>query len=124
VTVPDPALVVLVGPTSSGKSSWAAARYRAQEIVSSDALRGVVGSGELDVEASVDAFALLDQIVAARSRRGLTTVVEGRPAQAGRSPSYRAARLSALITPRSDAWTIDSLTPTPQSTRSPTSISR
>ena len=37
---------------------------------------------------------------------------------------YRAARFSALITPRSDASTIDSLMPTPHSTRSPTSISR
>src|ERR1022692_19559 len=36
----------------------------------------------------------------------------------------RATRLSALITPRSDACTIDSLMPTPHSTRSPTWISR
>ncbi len=75
MTVPDPALVVLVGPTSSGKSTWATGRYRAQEIVSSDALRDVVGSGELDIEASVDAFALLDLIVAARTRRGLAASV-------------------------------------------------
>ena len=36
----------------------------------------------------------------------------------------RAARFSALITARSEARTIDSLIPTPQYTRSPTSISR
>ncbi len=35
-----------------------------------------------------------------------------------------AARLSALITARSEARTIDSLMPTPQYTRSPISISR
>jgi alkanesulfonate monooxygenase SsuD/methylene tetrahydromethanopterin reductase-like flavin-dependent oxidoreductase (luciferase family)/predicted kinase len=74
--LPDPALVVLVGPAGSGKSTWAATRYRAQEVVSSDQLRGVVGSGEYDLDASADAFALLDQIVAARLRRGLTTVVD------------------------------------------------
>jgi alkanesulfonate monooxygenase SsuD/methylene tetrahydromethanopterin reductase-like flavin-dependent oxidoreductase (luciferase family)/predicted kinase len=74
--LPDPALVVLVGASGSGKSHWAAARYRAQEVVSSDYLRSVVGSGEHDLDASVDAFALLDQIVAARLRRGLTTVVD------------------------------------------------
>jgi alkanesulfonate monooxygenase SsuD/methylene tetrahydromethanopterin reductase-like flavin-dependent oxidoreductase (luciferase family) len=45
-------------------------------VVSSDQLRAVVGSGEHDLEASADAFALLDQIVAARVRRGLTTVVD------------------------------------------------
>jgi alkanesulfonate monooxygenase SsuD/methylene tetrahydromethanopterin reductase-like flavin-dependent oxidoreductase (luciferase family)/predicted kinase len=76
VTVPDPALVVLVGPSGSGKSTWAAARYRPAEIVCSDQLRGVVGSGEYDLDASADAFALLDQIVAARLRRGLNTVVD------------------------------------------------
>ena len=58
--LPDPALIVLVGPSGSGKSTWAAARYRADEIVSSDALRGVVGSGPYDLDASSDAFALLE----------------------------------------------------------------
>ena len=75
-TIPDPALVVLAGPSGSGKSTWAQARYRQAEIVSSDRLRAVVGSGEQDLDASADAFALLDQIVAARLRRGLTTVVD------------------------------------------------
>jgi alkanesulfonate monooxygenase SsuD/methylene tetrahydromethanopterin reductase-like flavin-dependent oxidoreductase (luciferase family)/predicted kinase len=74
--IPDPALVVLVGASGSGKSTWAAARYRAVEIVSSDRLRAIVGSGEHDLDASVDAFAVLDQIVSARLRRGLTTVVD------------------------------------------------
>src|SRR5258708_26274958 len=76
VTVPDPALVVLAVPSGSGKSTWAAARYRQAEIVCSDQLRGIVGSGEHDLDASADAFALLDQIVAARLRRGLNTVVD------------------------------------------------
>jgi alkanesulfonate monooxygenase SsuD/methylene tetrahydromethanopterin reductase-like flavin-dependent oxidoreductase (luciferase family)/predicted kinase len=74
--LPDPALVVLVGPSGSGKSTWAAARYRPAEVVSSDALRGVVGSGPHDLDASDEAFALLETIVAARVRRGLSTVVD------------------------------------------------
>ena len=74
--IPDPALVVLVGPSGSGKSTWAAARYLPREIVSSDQLRAVVGSGEHDLDASADAFSLLDQIVAARVRRRLSTVVD------------------------------------------------
>jgi alkanesulfonate monooxygenase SsuD/methylene tetrahydromethanopterin reductase-like flavin-dependent oxidoreductase (luciferase family)/predicted kinase len=76
VDLPDPALVVLVGPSGSGKSTWAARRYRAVEIVSSDALRAVVGSGEHDLAASVDAFGLLEQVVVARVGRRLTTVVD------------------------------------------------
>jgi alkanesulfonate monooxygenase SsuD/methylene tetrahydromethanopterin reductase-like flavin-dependent oxidoreductase (luciferase family)/predicted kinase len=74
--IPDPALLVLVGASGSGKSTWAAERYLPQEIVSSDRLRAVVGTGEHDQEASVDAFALLDAIIAARARRGLTTVID------------------------------------------------
>ena len=74
--IPDPALVVLVGTAGSGKSHWAARHYRAEEIVSADQLRGVVGSGPADLDASTDAFALLDSIVAARAGRGLTVVVD------------------------------------------------
>ena len=74
--LPDPALVLLVGASGSGKSTWAAGRYRAVEVVSSDALRAVVGSGSADLDASADAFRLLDQIVEGRARRGLTVVVD------------------------------------------------
>jgi len=87
--LPDPALVVLVGAAGSGKSTWAASRYRAQEIVSSDELRGIVGSGPHDLDASVDALALLDQIVAGRLRRGLTTVVD----TLGLDPERRSSHL-------------------------------
>ncbi len=76
MSLPDPALVVLVGPSGSGKSAWAAEHYRPHEVVSSDRLRSLVGSGEHDLDASADAFALLDQILGARLRRGLTAVVD------------------------------------------------
>jgi alkanesulfonate monooxygenase SsuD/methylene tetrahydromethanopterin reductase-like flavin-dependent oxidoreductase (luciferase family)/predicted kinase len=76
VTLPDPAVVVLVGPSGSGKSAWAAAHYRREEIVSSDALRGVVGSGPHDLDATDDAFDLLERVVAARTGRRLTTVID------------------------------------------------
>ncbi|HVK24834.1 MAG TPA: LLM class flavin-dependent oxidoreductase [Actinokineospora sp.] len=74
--LPDPALVVLVGASGSGKSTWARERFRAAEIVSSDELRGIAGSGPNDIDASADAFSLLDQIVDARLGRRLTTVVD------------------------------------------------
>jgi alkanesulfonate monooxygenase SsuD/methylene tetrahydromethanopterin reductase-like flavin-dependent oxidoreductase (luciferase family)/predicted kinase len=72
----DPSLVILVGPSGSGKSTWASERFRPEEIVSSDHLRAIVGSGENDLDASAEAFTLLDQIVAARLRRRLMTVVD------------------------------------------------
>jgi alkanesulfonate monooxygenase SsuD/methylene tetrahydromethanopterin reductase-like flavin-dependent oxidoreductase (luciferase family)/predicted kinase len=95
--IPDPALVVLVGPSGSGKSAWAAGQYAPREVVSSDQLRAVVGSGEHDLDASADAFALLDQIVAARTRRRLTTVIDTLGLDAGRRLAYlELARKSGL----------------------------
>ena len=98
--LPDPALVVLVGASGSGQVHLGRrGRYRREEVVSSDALRGVVGSGPHDLDASEDAFALLEPIVAARLGRGLATVVDTlgtrrrtAPALAGRRPRRRPAR--------------------------------
>ena len=74
--LPDPSLVVLVGPSGSGKSTWAEQHFVGAQIVSSDRLRSVVGSGEDDLSASADAFALLERIVATRLAKRLTTVVD------------------------------------------------
>ncbi|MGD9990306.1 LLM class flavin-dependent oxidoreductase [Pseudonocardia sp.] len=93
--LPDPALVVLVGPAGAGKSTWAAARYRDAEIVSSDALRARVGTGPADLDAGDDAFAVLEAIVAARLRRGLTTVVDTLGLDAGRRRAWLAAGRAA-----------------------------
>lgn len=87
--LPDPAMVVLAGAAGSGKSHWAAARFRTPEIVSSDALRAVVGSGPADLDATPEAFDLLDQIVAARTRRGLTTVIDTLGLDPDRRRDYR-----------------------------------
>ena len=99
--LPDPALVVLVGASGSGKSTWARARYREQEVVSSDALRGVVGSGPHDLDASADAFAVLETVVAARLGRGLTTVVDTLGLDEARRRAWlaaaRAAGLPAVV---------------------------
>jgi F420-dependent oxidoreductase-like protein len=74
--LPDPCVVILVGPGASGKTTWADATFPADAIVSSDRLRALVGAGEDDITASADAFMLLDRVVAARLGRGLTTVID------------------------------------------------
>ena len=73
--LPSPCLVVLVGPAGSGKSKWATEHF-AGRVIGSDALRALAGEGEDDLRASVDAFALLDDVVERRLRRRLTTVVD------------------------------------------------
>ena len=77
------------GPAASGKSTWATAHFPPSTVVSSDALRGVVGAGEDDIAASADAFALLDEIVARRVARGLTTVVDTTGMDADRRARWR-----------------------------------
>ena len=56
--LPDPCLVVLVGPAGCGKSTWAARSFRPDQIVSSDRLRALVGTGERDQRAGTAAFAM------------------------------------------------------------------
>ncbi len=85
-TLPAPCLVVLVGPVASGKSTWARQTFAPEQIVSSDALRAVVGDSPHDLAASTDAFAVLDDIVARRMRRRLTTAVD----TLGLDPAMRA----------------------------------
>jgi F420-dependent oxidoreductase-like protein len=89
IRLPDPCLVVLVGATGSGKSHWAAAWFDAEQVVSSDRLRAVVGTGERDQRASRDAFEVLDLIVEKRLRRGLTTVIDSTGLDAKRRAAWR-----------------------------------
>ncbi|MBC8092698.1 MAG: AAA family ATPase, partial [Pseudonocardia sp.] len=81
--------MVLAGPSGSGKSTWAATHFAADQIVSSDRLRAVVGSGEDDIAASTDAFALLEEIVTRRVVRRLTTVIDTTGLDAARRTRWR-----------------------------------
>ena len=76
VRLAEGSLVVLVGPPASGKSTWAASQFPPHQVVSSDGLRAVVGTGEHDQRASKDAFDVLDLVIERRLRRRLTTVVD------------------------------------------------
>jgi F420-dependent oxidoreductase-like protein len=95
--LPSPCLVVLAGPVASGKSTWAAEHFPPDAVVSSDRLRALVGAGEDDIAASADALALLDDVVARRAARRLTTVVDTTGLDAGKRATWlRLARAHAL----------------------------
>ncbi|MEV2274290.1 polynucleotide kinase-phosphatase [Nocardiopsis sp. NPDC049922] len=81
--VPEMGLVVLVGVSGSGKSTFAARHFLPTQVVSSDHCRGVVSDDPNDQGASADAFALLHTIVDIRLRRGLLTVVDATNVQRG-----------------------------------------
>ncbi|MER5887057.1 polynucleotide kinase-phosphatase [Streptomyces sp. NPDC001941] len=74
--VTDLSLVVLVGATGSGKSSFARKHFKPTEVVSSDFCRGLVADDENDQSASRDAFDVLHYIVGKRLAAGRLTVVD------------------------------------------------
>ena len=76
ISVPDLSLVVLVGVSGSGKSTFAATHFGPFETVSSDFCRGLVSNDETSQEATADAFDVLAYIVAKRLDAGLLTVVD------------------------------------------------
>lgn len=76
LTIPELSLVVLIGSTGSGKSTFAHKHFRSTAVVSSDACRGIVSDDENDQAATPEAFALLHHIAGTRLRLGLRTVVD------------------------------------------------
>lgn len=76
IELPELCLVALVGPTSSGKSSFAAAHFRPTEVLSSDAFRALVSDDENSLEATADAFESLYFVAAKRLERGRLTVID------------------------------------------------
>jgi predicted kinase len=76
IQIPELALVVLIGATGSGKSSFARKHFKPTEIVSSDACRGLVSDDENNQAASADAFALARYITGLRLKNGLVTVID------------------------------------------------
>lgn len=76
IRVQDPSLVVLIGISGSGKSTFATTHFGQFETVSSDHCRGLVSNDPNDQSVTAEAFALLNEIVAARLRRNLLTVVD------------------------------------------------
>lgn len=74
--VTDLSLVVLVGASGSGKSTFARRHFRPTEIISSDFCRGLVADDENDQSASRDAFDVLHYIAGKRLAAGRLTVVD------------------------------------------------
>ncbi|MFF9086633.1 polynucleotide kinase-phosphatase [Streptomyces sp. NPDC014991] len=79
--VTDLSLVVLVGASGSGKSTFARRHFKPTEVISSDFCRGLVCDDENDQSASGDAFDLLHYIAGKRLAAGRRTVVDATSVQ-------------------------------------------
>lgn len=76
LALPDMSLVVLVGASGSGKSTFAAQHFGPFETLSSDWFRGLVSNDENDQAATKAAFEALRFVAAKRLEAGLLTVID------------------------------------------------
>ncbi|MFE2511595.1 polynucleotide kinase-phosphatase [Streptomyces naganishii] len=79
--VTDLSLVVLVGASGSGKSTFARRHFKPTEVLSSDFCRGLVSDDENDQSATRDAFDVLHYIAGKRLAAGRRTVVDATSVQ-------------------------------------------
>ncbi|MEU3888486.1 polynucleotide kinase-phosphatase [Streptomyces sp. NPDC029041] len=79
--VTDLSLVVLIGASGSGKSTFARRHFKPTEVISSDFCRGLVSDDENDQSATKDAFDVLHYIAGKRLAAGRRTVVDATSVQ-------------------------------------------
>jgi protein phosphatase len=75
-TFPDLSLVVLIGASGSGKSTFARKHFLPTEVISSDYCRALVSDDENDLAATDDAFDILHFVAAKRLAAGRLTVAD------------------------------------------------
>jgi protein phosphatase len=93
LTIPELAVVALVGPSGSGKSSFARKHFRPTEVLSSDFCRGLVSDDENSQAATNDAFEVLHFIASKRLTAGKLVVVDATNVQSeARKPVIALAR--------------------------------
>lgn len=93
LTVPELSLVVLIGVSGSGKSTFARKHFKPTEILSSDYCRGLVSDDENSQAATKDAFEVLQFIARKRLAAGKLTVVDATNVQPeSRKPLVEIAR--------------------------------
>ncbi|RPI74391.1 MAG: polynucleotide kinase-phosphatase, partial [Desulfobacteraceae bacterium] len=91
--IPKLSLIVLVGISGSGKSSFARKHFKPTEILSSDYCRALVSDDENDQKATKDAFEVLHFIASKRLAAGKLVVIDATNVQAeARKPLVELAR--------------------------------
>lgn len=93
ITLPEIALVVLLGASGSGKSTFAQNHFRREDILSQERFLRMVAGSQNDPKAHEDASEALSFILEKRLKNGLLTVIDGRHvSQASRKPLRQMAK--------------------------------
>lgn len=93
LTIPELSLIVLIGSSGCGKSTFARKHFQPTEIISSDFCRGLVANVENDQTVSYAAFDVLYYIAAKRLELGNLTVIDATNVQeSSRQPLVQLAR--------------------------------
>lgn len=93
LTIPELSLIVLIGASGSGKSTFASKHFQPFEVLSSDFCRGLVSNEENNQSATKDAFEVLHFIAQKRLAAGKLTVIDATNVQMeDRKPLLQMAR--------------------------------
>lgn len=76
LNIPEFSLVLLIGASGSGKTTFAKKHFKDSEIISSDVCRAMISNDENDQSISGEAFELLHYIVGKRLKHKKLTVVD------------------------------------------------
>lgn len=76
IEVPESCLIVLIGASGSGKSSFGRKHFLPTEVVSSDFCRGLIMDDENDLTINTEAFDLLHHLIDVRLKKMRLTVVD------------------------------------------------
>ena len=93
ISIPELSVVVLIGASGSGKSSFARSHFLPTEVLSSDFCRGLVSDDENSQSATNDAFDVLHFIASKRLAAGRMVVIDATNVQPeARKPLLALAR--------------------------------
>ena len=93
LAIPGDALVVLIGPSGAGKTTFAGRHFSRTEVVSSDVCRALVSGDENDIAVTPAAFRVLHAIARERLKLGRLVVVDATSVRpASRKPLIALAR--------------------------------
>ncbi len=82
IKIPELSLVLLIGVSSSGKSTFAKKHFKKTEVLSSDYCRAMIADDETDQSVTKEAFVILHSIVAKRLAIGKLTIIDATNIQA------------------------------------------